>query len=508
MRSRVRDVLFVSLYGVSEKFSVRMLFVAVFCISRGYIIASAGEMSFSVTNRKEVTELGIIDRLFGRTAHSDVSQLAGHYADVRRWEEIYNGGGDWRITRKGGLNGGSRRVASLGAARAVCAELSRLCFTEGSSVCSADPESEAYIRSVLQDNRFTERFPAFLESVFALGGGVVKVFWDDGVKLDFVTADCFVPTEWDGRHISGGAFASRITREGKNYILAETQNLDSKALTIENRLIDENGAPKKLSEVMPSLSEKSVIRGLEKPLFVYFGTGSAGSDECRLLGRSVYAGAVDTLKSLDLVFDSLGREFILGKKRIIVPYYAVRGEYDENGDIRKYFDVNDEVFQAMSVSDSEELKISDNTTQLRVTEHTEALSALLDLLCMQVGLSEGALSYKDGTIKTAAEVVSRNSRTYRTQAFYRSIISEGLSRVTELICILGKMGGKLSDGASEKATLMFADGAAEDDASRIEKALRLYNAGVISRTRAISQIYDISLEEAESMERMDFNGKQ
>ena len=452
--------------------------------------------------------MSIINRLFGRTAQPNVAQLTGYYADVQRWEDIYNGGGDWRITRKGGLNGGSRRVASLGAAKAVCAELSRLCFTEGSSVCSADAESESFIRSVLEENRFTERFPAFLESVFALGGGAVKVYWDNGVKLDLVTADGFIPTEWDGRRINGGAFASRITRDGKSYILAETQSLDSGSLTVENRLLDENGAQKKLSEVMQGLPEKSVIKGLEKPLFVYFGTGAAGTSQCRLLGASVFAGAVDTLKSLDLVFDSLGREFVLGKKRIIVPYYAVRGEYDENGDIRKYFDVNDEVFQAMSVSDTEDLKISDNTAQLRVTEHTEALSVLLDMLCMQVGLSEGALSYKDGTIKTAAEVVSRNSRTYRTQAFYRSIISAGLSEVMELICILGKMGGRLSDSASEKATVMFADGAAEDDASRIDKALRLYSAGVISRTRAISQIYGVSLEEAEGMERTDFYGKQ
>lgn len=433
--------------------------------------------------------------------------LSEHYAEIERYSEIAAGGGSWRYTAKGGLNGGTRRLASLGAARAVCAELSRLCFSEGTTVTSADHDTERFLCEVLHDNHFYERFPAFLERVFALGGGVVKVYWDNGVKLDFVEADCFVPTKWDGRSITGAAFASEITRGSKRYRLTETQELCDDTLTIENRISTDTGAKAELSEVLPELSEKSVIKGLKKPLFVYIGTGLSGAKGCKLLGSSVLKGTEDTLKSLDIVFDSLSREFILGKKRIIVPYYAVRGEYDENGDIKRYFDVNDEVFQAMSVSDTEDLKITDNTAELRVNEHTEALSALLDMLCMQVGLSEGALSYKGGTIKTATEVISRNSRTYRTQAFFRSIIAEGLAQVMENICILGKMGGMLADSASEKASFMFADGVAEDDNTRVERAVKLYTAGIISRARALSQIYGISLEEAENIERIDHDGE-
>jgi len=443
--------------------------------------------------------LGIFDRMATRAARDSVQQLAGHFADVQRWSDIYNGGGDWRYTRKGGMNGGSRKVASLGAAKALCAELARLCFTEGTSVCSSDAESESFIRAVLERNRFAERFPVFLEKVFALGGGAVKVYWDDGVRLDFITADCFVPTRW-GSSFGGAAFASRLCEGGRNFILAESQTMQGGDLVIENRLFSDSGTPEKLSQHLPDLPERSVIKGIGKPLFVYFRAGSADSEVCSLLGGSVFRGAVDTLRSIDLVFDSLAREFVLGRKRIIVPYYAVRGEYDENGDIVRYFDVNDEVFQAMSVSDAEELKITDNTAQLRVTEHTEALSALLDLLCMQAGLSEGALSYKDGTLRTATEVVSRNSKTYRTQAHYRGIISAALSEVMELICTLGKMSGQLSDGASEAASVMYADGAAEDDGTRTDRAVKLYQAGIISKTRALSQIYGITMDEAKAME--------
>lgn len=449
--------------------------------------------------------------LFGRR---DVAKSAAASAvaaengsDVARWLDIYNGGGDWRYTRKGGMNGGTRKLAALGAAKALCAELSRLCFAEGAEFMCRDRETQSYLAQVLDDNGFAERFPDFLEKAFALGGGVIKVYGGEhGVRLDFITADCFVPTKWDGRGFNGGAFGSYISENGKSYILAETQELTEKGLVIENKLYNESGRERELSELYPKMREKTVIKGISKPLFVYFGTGSGKNRHCPPLGASVYADAEDTLKAIDVVFDSLTREFILGKKRIIVPSYAVRGEYDENGELRRYFNVNDEVFEAFSTSDTEDLKITDNTASLRVAEHIEALDKLLDLLCMQAGMSEGTLSFKSGALRTATEVVSRNSRTYRTACFYRKLIAKGLSRVAENVCVLGKISGELSRNACEEVSIRFADGVCEDEGTKTERARLLYSSGLISKARALSEIYGISLKEARSMEKEDNNG--
>ena len=340
--------------------------------------------------------MGLKDWLLRSGRNSGSADIAGCYADIQRWEDIYNGGGDWRYARRGGIQGGTRKLASLGAARALCGELARLCFTEGTSMCYSDSDTESFVNRVLTESRFSERFPVFLEKVFALGGGVIKVYYDDsapdgvpGVRVDLVTADCFLPTAWNSREITGGAFASRIVSGGRNYILAESQELSGDQLTIENRLFREDGGKADMTSVLPGLSGQSSVKGLTAPLFVYLSAGSrraASSGECPLLGSSVFDGAEDTLKSIDIVFDSLSREFVLGKKRIIVPAYAVRGEWDAAGNKKHYFDVNDEVFQAMSTSDAEELKITDNTGELRVTEHVQALGELLDLLCMQAGL--------------------------------------------------------------------------------------------------------------------------
>ncbi|MDE6728274.1 MAG: phage portal protein [Oscillospiraceae bacterium] len=444
--------------------------------------------------------------LFGKrsAASSEASATAAAADSTARWLDIYNGGGEWRYTRKGGLSGGTRKVASPNAAKALCAELSRLCFTENTELVCADKETETYLKRVLDENGFFERFPDFLEKAFALGGGVIKVYRDDGgVRLDFVAADCFVPTKWNGRGFYGGAFGSNVTENGKSYVLAETQEVTDKGLVIENKLFSDSGRELELSELYPQMREKVVIKGFTKPLFVYFGTGAGKNRECPPLGASVFADSEDTLKAIDIVFDSLTREFVLGRKRIIVPSYAVRGEYDENGELKRYFNVNDEVFEAFSTSDTDELKITDNTAVLRVSEHIAALSELLDLLCMQAGLSEGALSFKSGTLRTATEVISRNSRTYRTACFYRKRIANGLARVAENICLLGKMSGELSRNACSEAAIRFADGVCEDEGTRIERAQKLFGCGLISKARAISEVYGISLDEAKSMVKED-----
>lgn len=446
--------------------------------------------------------------LFGKRGFAKSSAADAASGDVDRWLDIYRGGGDWRYTRKGGLSGGTRRVATPNAAKALCAELARLCFTEGTEIISVDKETEAFLKGTLDENRFFERFPDFLEKAFAAGGGVVKVYSaDDGVKLDFAGAESFVPTKWDGRGFYGGAFGSNITENGRSYVLAETQEITDSGLVISNKLFNENGREIDLSELYPKMRAETVIKGLKKPLFTYFGTGAGKNRDCPPLGASVFADSEDTLKAIDIVFDSLTREFILGRKRIIVPSYAVRGEYDENGELKRYFNVNDEVFEAFSTSDTEELKITDNTGELRVSEHIEALGQLLDLLCMQAGLSEGALSFnsKSGTLRTATEVISRNSRTYRTACFYRKLIANGLAGVFENICILGKMSGELSRNALESASIRFADGVCEDEGTKIERARSLYASGLISKPRALSEIYGVSLEEAKSIVKEDNN---
>lgn len=435
-------------------------------------------LPFSVGNRKN--DIAVSDEAYEHL-----------FTQIKEWREIYEGGGDWRYVRRGGMNGGMRRMNSLGAAKALCAQLAALCFSQQAEIDCGDENITARVLEVLQENGFWDCFPAFIEKMLALGSGVIKTYIDGGkVKLDFISADCFIPTDYDNSGVYGGVIISRFCKNGKSYALLEEHARTGDGYTVTNTLYADNGSWREipLADIYPDLQKKTVIKNLSKPLFVYF--KAAGSSQ---LGESAFASAVDTLKSLDIVFDSLEREFVLGKKRIIVPVSAIRGEYDSVGRLRKYFDSEDEVYQALSADDNEELKITDNSVELRVAEHREALEILLDLLCMQTGLSQGTLSYHSDTAKTATEVVSRNDKTHRTKTAQQQLIREGLIALVRNIALLEMAAGNMpaTELSADDIRVIFSDSVSKDNNAVIDTTLKLYSAGLIDKDKALEEIYGV-----------------
>ena len=64
---------------------------------------------------------------------------------------------------------------------------------------------------------------------------------------------------------------------------------------------------------------------------------------------------------------------------------------------------------------SEDLKIYDNSVDLRVQPHIEGINGELGILCSQVGFDPGTLSFDTSRgLKTATEVISENSKTFGT----------------------------------------------------------------------------------------------
>lgn len=434
----------------------------------------------------------------------DISdRLRMFYAgSIGKWSDIYSGEADWRYVSKGGLNGGTRRISCINTAKALCAELANLCFAQQVDFNIADKSVEQFIEKTLQENNFWSCFPLFLEKVFALGGGVIKVYAYKGkIRLDYIDCESFIPTQYDDKGIYGGMIISRQQQGKTGYILIENHEKTKTGYRISNRLFKtdlsyDNGVEIPLETIYPDLQQQTEIANIEKPLFVYFKPNSANNQASIPLGISVFANATDTLKNLDIIFDSLQREFILGKKRILVPTSAIRGEYDEKGNKHKYFDVNDEVYQAFSADDNDNLQITDNSTELRVEQHLTALEGLLDILCMQVGLSQGTLSYHSGTMRTATEVVSQNSKTYRTKTAHQQLIREGLASLAENIFLLGKALGQISSRAALNMSISFSDSVMQDNSVKIDNAVKLFDAGIITKEQALMEIYGLTKEEA------------
>jgi A118 family predicted phage portal protein len=422
-----------------------------------------------------------------------------------------------------------REMSYLNMSNAISAEIAGMVWTDQCDVCVSiegndseyDPLHD-YIQHVLKHNNFQKKMGEAIEQAAALGGEALKTWYEvkrdsEGneipetgeVKIGYAMADQFVPTAWSNAGVSDGIFVSRQARGGYYYTLLEWHIWDGTTYIIRNELYraeqkkagvggdqDILGFRYPLAELYPYLDDEVVI-DTEKSLFTYFRTPRANNiDDNSPLGVSMYANAMDTLHAIDICFDSFVREFRLGKKRIIVPARMIRNVVDPvTGKNVRYFDATDETYEALSTDDPDTLKIQDNSVVLRVTEHVDAMNALLNILCLQVGLSFGTFSFDmHGGIKTATEVVSENSKTYKTIKNFQNQITPAIEELIDAIIQVASLYEVVWDGYSIRelaargytTKVTLDDGIVQDRQTNINEGMTLVGAGLMSKFKFLT----------------------
>lgn len=422
-----------------------------------------------------------------------------------------------------------RPVYRMNMAKAICSELAGLVWGEECTVNvsmegvesdenNPDPLNE-FVQQVLCRNAFGEKMQESIEEGLALGGAAYKT-WAE-VKHDengneipetrklmigYAMADQFIPVSWDNARVTEGVFVSRIARGGYYYTRLEWHRWNGLTYVITNELYrseiqkglnagdtqDILGVRYPLAEIYPFLDEVTEIP-VEESLFTYWRTPIANNlDDNSPLGMSIYGNSLETLHALDICYDSFVREFRLGKKRIIVPARAVRTVVDPlNGAVVRYFDANDETYEALASDTPDDLKITDNSVTLRVEEHVAAINAFLSILCLQIGFSAGTFTFDQHTgLKTATEVVSENSKTYKTIKTVQNQIKPAIEHLVRNIidvAILYEMADENGVPVERLAAngynvnITFDDGVTQDRQTNLNEGVMLVGAGLLSK---------------------------
>ena len=421
-----------------------------------------------------------------------------------------------------------RTMYRMNIAKAVCAEMAGLVWGEECSVNvsmegresteeNPDPLND-FIQKVLAKNAFREKMQESIEEGLALGGAAYKTWAEakhdeDGneipdsrkIMIGYAMADQFVPISWDNARVTEGVFISRIAKGGWYYTRLEWHKWNGLTYIITNELYrseiqkGKNGADSQdilgvrypLAEIYPYLDEVTEVP-VKESLFTYWRTPIANNlDDNSPLGMSIYGNALETLHAFDICYDSFVREFRLGKKRIIVPARAVRSVADpETGRLLRYFDPNDETYEALASDSPEDLKITDNSVELRVEEHVAAINAFLSILCLQIGFSAGTFTFDQHTgLKTATEVVSENSKTYKTIKTLQNQIRPAIEHLVRNIIDVAVLYGMDFDGQTVESlarngynvNITFDDGVTQDRQTNINEGVMLVGAGLLSK---------------------------
>lgn len=383
---------------------------------------------------------------------------------------------------------------SLGMAKKICEDWANLVLNEKVAIKAGDFDSR--LQEILKLNNFRVRANQLIELAFALGtGAFVEYLSGDTIVIDYVRADMIYPLSWDNGDITECAFGSYRVQDGEDVIYLQIHRLgdpdaaeNPEEYYLENRLVDaDSGEDLELGEdILPIVPTHSI-----RPLFQIITPNIQNNiDLDSPMGISVYANSLSQLKGCDLVYDSYMNEFILGKKRILVPVSMAKIQMATDGVAAPVFDPNDTIYYAMPGDNKDDsLKLTENNMEIRAADHELGIQRSLDLLSLKCGMGTGRYQFTGSGVKTATEVISDKSDLYQNLKKNELPMASAIIGMVEAVAFL--------DGHGEvTVNVDFDDSIIEDSNTTIDRNLKLVQGGLRSKLTAIMEINKCSESEA------------
>ncbi len=430
----------------------------------------------------------------------------------------------------------SRQPSKLLLGKQVARQLASLVFNEGMEISiqehmdndepsSDNDELDKFVKQVLAKNNFNQNYEEYLETGIATGGFAIRPYVENNqIKLAWIRADQFIPLDSNSSEINSAVIVSRRTVvENKKtvwYSLLEFHQYDEvqRCETINNEVyrsedVNEIGVQQDIATWQENLQEQVIINDVSRPTFAYFKMPGKNNVSVESpLGIGVIEGSQDIIDATNQAFDQYNREVQLAKRRVAIPSYMIQPSMAQEGmsdaGYPKFEEDNDIFFQTRT-SDTMNETITSIDTTIRNVQYVATIQFQLHALENNVGLSQGTLT-TDAAIndKTATEVVSDNSLTYRTRS---SIITQCEKQLYGLIRSILELANKaeLFDGQVPlidydinakpiDINLHFEDGVFVDKDAQAKQDLLLVQAGLMSKKQFLIRNLGLSEDDAHS----------
>lgn len=315
---------------------------------------------------------------------------------IEMWQKCFAGQAFWL----------SDSVISLRLEQAITRELANITLNEMTASVSNDKLQKIFETA-------TEDLNSELQSGLATGAMVIKPLGGD--KVQYISANAFVPIEFDARHRLVKVIFPEFKKIGDNYYTRlEYHSLDiEKGLTITNTAYV-SASEGQLGREIPlaavdewaSLPNAVTYPAMLRPAFGYFRTPIKNTIDGSSCGVSVYANDINLIRKIDTQFGRLDWEFESGERAIHVDAAAFKKEGTEK--------LNKRLYKAVDVDLGDNELFKDFSPAIRQGDITDGLNTYLRRLEFSVGLAYGDLSNPETVAKTATEIKSAKDRKYNT----------------------------------------------------------------------------------------------
>ena len=319
-------------------------------------------------------------------------------------------------------------------------------------------------------------------------------------RIDVVDIDCIYPLTWSNKEITECAFGSVEYIKGIKYVVLSVHKLaDNGNYVIYNHLFQETNG--NLSEIVSDKTEaefdtKSNVKwfSIFKPLL----TNNLFANSP--FGIPHYANAIDNMKAVDLSFDALKNEIKDGRRRTFVR--AEMLNYDD-GTQKLTFDPEDtDIYVLPSGANKDDLIQSDTDT-LRTSQQIETLNANLNILSNKVGLGDNFYTFDGVQLSTATAVMSSNSKLARRKKKLEIGYESAIYDLVKAVCYASSEFGNYNINTDNMA-IKFDDSIIEDTEAMSIRALREFNAGLISgaeyRERIFGETEEVANQKMQEIE--------
>lgn len=382
------------------------------------------------------------------------------------------------------------------------------------------PETKAseFAREILDRTDFKDNLANKIEAMFATGGLVVRPYYDTGTKqIDFswCLADSFIPLRSNTNSISEAVIPTVTTiQEGKAtiyYTLLEFHEWENGVYVISNELYKSRDnsmlgerVPLTYLDVYKDLAPITRIPGLSRPLFSYLKPASFNNMSPRSpLGIGLADNARPTITAINDTYDQFHWEIKDGRQRTIVSDHFLKTEIMSDGKPKQYIDKRSNAFLAMP-GGIDDMSYKDITHQIRSTQYIESINTFIRTLESLTGFSSNTFVFDGVAAQTATEVVSKDSKTYRTRNKHvnevRKFITNLIITTFELAKFVKVDGKPLYSGeipTRDEIGIDFDDGVFTDKNSELKYLSNARLNKLIPTVEAIKRLNDLPQSEAQ-----------